>query len=46
MIAAFFRDFSNFIFIGSGRSAGLFDTWLSIWTVVSGHEPSPSIVVF
>ena len=25
---------------------GLFDTRFSIWTFVSGHEPSPSIVVF
>lgn len=44
--AAFVGNFSNFSFIGSGGFVGLFDTRFSIWTFVSGHEPSPSIVVF
>ena len=46
MFAAFVGNFSNFVFIGSGGFVGLFDTRFSIWTFVSGHEPSPSIVVF
>ena len=46
VFAAFVGNFSNFSFIGSGGFVGLFDTRFSIWTFVSGHEPSPSIVVF
>ena len=46
MFAAFVGNFSNFVFIGSGEFVGLFDTRFSIWTFVSGHEPSPSINVF
>ena len=46
VFAAFVGNFSNFVFIGSGGFVGLFDTRFSIWTFVSGHEPSPSIVVF
>ena len=46
MFAALIGNFSNVVFISRGWLVSLLDTRFSIWTFVSGHELSPSIIVF